>query len=150
MASIDVSSSRCPGYVVVALCGELDKTHAAWLAHALSAAAAPGSRVVVDPEGLAFIDCSGLSAMVSAWKQARQGGCDLWLAAPQQAVLRLLSLTDLTGLLPVVASVDQAADGDGRSPAPGWLARDQRDGEIPPGNGEVHRAVDDASPAGSR
>jgi len=41
---------------------------------ALSAAAAPGSRVVVDLEGLAFIDCGALSAMVSAWKQARQGG----------------------------------------------------------------------------
>jgi len=150
VASIDVSSSRCPGYVVVALCGELDKTHAAWLAGALSAAAAPGSRVIVDLEGLAFIDCSGLSAMVSAWKQARQAGGDLRLAAPQQPVLRLLSLTDLTGLLPVLASVDQAAIGDSRSPALRWLARDQADGEAPPGNGEVHRAADDASPAGSR
>ena len=109
MASIDVSSSRCPGYVVVALCGEIDKTHDASLVRALSAAAAPGSRVIVDLEGLAFIDCSGLSAMVSAWKQARQAGGDLLLAAPQQLVLRLLCLTDLTGLLPVFASVDQAS-----------------------------------------
>jgi anti-sigma B factor antagonist len=150
VASIDVSSSRFPGYVVVALYGELDKTHAAWLAGALSAAAAPGSRVIVDLERLAFIDCSGLSAMVSAWKQARQAGGDLRLAAPQQPVLRLLSLTDLTGLLPVLASVDQAANGDGRSPALRWLAPDQADGEAPPGNGEVHRAADDASPARSR
>ena len=150
MASIDVSSSRCPGYVVVALYGELDKTHAGWLARALSAAAAPGARVIVDLEGLAFIDCSALSAMVSAWKQARQAGGDLRLAAPQQLVLRLLSLTDVTGLLPVSAGVDQAANGNGRSPAPGWLAREQPDGETPPGNGEVHRAAHDASAAGSR
>jgi anti-sigma B factor antagonist len=150
VASIDVSSSRCPGYVVVALRGEIDKTHAAWLARALSAAAAPGSRVIVDLEGLAFIDCSGLSAMVSAWKQARQAGGELRLAAPQQLVLHLLSLTDLTGLLPVFASVDQAANGNGRPPAPRWLARDQADGETSPGNGEVHRAVDDAASAGSR
>jgi anti-anti-sigma factor len=108
---------------------------------ALSAAAAPGSRVIVDLEGLAFIDCSGLCAMVSAWNQARQAGGDLRLAAPQQLVLRLLSLTDLTGLLPVFASVDQATNGDGRSPAPGWLAREQADGEAPPGNGEVHRVA---------
>jgi anti-anti-sigma regulatory factor len=53
--------------------------------------------------------------MVSAWKQARQAGGDLRLAAPQEPVLRLLSLTDLTGLLPVLASVDQAA----LSPTPG-------------------------------
>jgi anti-sigma B factor antagonist len=120
VASIDVGSSRCPGYVVVALRGEIDKTHAAWLARAV----APGSRAIVDLEGLAFIDCSGLSAMVSAWKQARQAGGDLLLAAPEQLVLRLLCLTDLTGLLPVFASVDQAANGDGRSPAPLGMARD--------------------------
>jgi anti-sigma B factor antagonist len=141
VASIDVSSSRCPGHVVVALHGEIDKTHAGRLARALSAASAPGSRVIVDLEGLAFIDCSGLSVMVSAWKQARQAGGELRLAAPQQLVLRLLSLTDLTGLLPVFASVDQAANGNGRSPAPGWLAREQADGEAPPGNGEVHRVA---------
>jgi anti-sigma B factor antagonist len=150
-----VSSGRCPGYVVVALRGEIDKTHAAWLARALSVTAVSGSRVIVDLEGLAFIDCSGLSAMVSAWKQARQAGGELRRAAPEQLVLRLLSLTDLTGLLPVFASVDQAAsvdqvaNGDGRSPAPPWLAREQADGEAPPGNGEVHRAGDDASPEGA-
>ena len=62
------------------------------------------------------MDCSGLSAMVSASKQARQAGGDLLLAAPQQLVLRLLSLTDLTELLPVFTSVDQAANDGGRSP----------------------------------
>jgi anti-anti-sigma factor len=114
---------------------------------ALSAAAAPGSRVIVDLEGLAFIDCSGLSALVSAWKQARQAGGDLRLASPQQPVLRLLCLTDLTGLLPVLASVDQATNGNGRSPASPWLARDQADGG---GNSDVDPVLDDASPAGSR
>lgn len=74
----------------------------------------------------------------------------LLLAAPQQLVVRLLSLTDLTELLSVFASVDQAANDGGRSPALPWLARDQASGEAPPGNGEVHRARDHASPAASR
>jgi len=117
---------------------------------ALSAAVAPGSRVIVDLEALAFMDCSGLSALMSAWKQARQAGGDLLLAAPQQLVLRLLSLTDLTELLPVFASVDQAANDGGRPAALPGLARDQAGGEAPPGNGEVHRATDHPSPAGSR
>jgi len=77
-------------------------------------------------------------------------GRQLLLAAPQRLVLRLLSLTDLTGLLPVFASVDQAASDGGRSPALPGLARDQAGGEAPLGNGEVHRARDHASPAGSR
>jgi anti-anti-sigma factor len=136
--------------VVVALCGELDKTHAGWLARVLSAAVAPGSRVIVDLEGLAFIDCSCLPAVVSAWEQARQAGGDLVLAAPRGLVLRLLGLTGLTGLVPVLAGVDQAADGDGRSPALSWLAGDQVDGEAAAGDGEVPRAADDVSAAGSR
>jgi anti-anti-sigma regulatory factor len=48
MADIDVSSSRCAGYVVVALRGELDIRQATPLARALSAAAASGSPVIVD------------------------------------------------------------------------------------------------------
>ena len=149
MASIDVSSGRRAGYVVVALSGSLiSLMPSGW--RALSAAVAPGSRVIVDLEALAFMDCSGLSALMSAWKQARQAGGDLLLAAPQQLVLRLLSLTDLTELLPVFASVDQAANDGGRPAALPWLARDQAGGEAPPGNGEVHRARDHASPAESR
>jgi anti-sigma B factor antagonist len=150
VADIDVSASRCPGYVVVAPRGELDICDATPLARALSANAAAGTRIIVDLEPLAFLDCSGLSAMVSAWEQARQAGGDLRLAAPQQRVLRLLSLTDLTGLLPVFAGVDQAANGDGRSPAPRWLARERADGGASLGDGEVNPAADDAASAGSR
>jgi ABC-type transporter Mla MlaB component len=115
---------------------------------ALSGAAVSGSRVIVDLEGLAFLDCSGLSAVVSAWGQARQAGGELRLAAPGQLVLRLLCLTGVAGLLPVFASVDQAANGDGRFPAARWLAGGQADGAAPPGNGGVSRVGDDVSPAG--
>ena len=101
----------------------------------------------MDLERLAFIGCSGLSAVVSAWGQVRQAGGDLLLAAPEGLVLRLLSLTGLTGLLPVFASVDQAANGYGRSPAAPRLAGDQLDGT---GNSDVDTVLDDASPGGSR
>jgi anti-anti-sigma factor len=58
----------------LALRGELDNTHAAWLARALSAAAASGARIIVDLEGLAFIDCSAVDILVSASEQTRQAG----------------------------------------------------------------------------
>jgi hypothetical protein len=48
MADIDVSSSRCAGYVAVALRGELDIRQATPLARALSAAAASGPPVIVE------------------------------------------------------------------------------------------------------
>jgi len=133
MPYIDVSSSRCPGYVVVALRGELDICQATLLARTLSAAATSGSPVIVDLGGLTFTDCSALGALVSARKRALQAGGDLLLAAPAQLVLHLLSLTGLIDWLPVFASVDQAANGDGRPLAPGWLAREQAGGETAAG-----------------
>ena len=79
MASIALSSSLVPGHVVVVLRGELDITDAVRFARALSVPAASGSRVIVDLAGLAYMDCSGLSALVSASRRARSVGGDLAL-----------------------------------------------------------------------
>jgi anti-anti-sigma factor len=124
MGSIDLGSHISPGYVVVspgyvvvALRGELDVSDAAATERALAGAAAPRSRVIVDLAELTFIDCRCVYALASAWKQARQAGGDLLLAAPRGLVLRILSLTGLTDLLPVSASVEEAASGAGRGPA---------------------------------
>jgi anti-anti-sigma factor len=118
MGSIDLGSDVSPGYIVVALRGELDVSDAAGIERALAGAAAPRSRVIVDLAELTLIDCRCRYALVSAWKQARQAGGDLPLAAPRGQVLRILSLTGLIDLLPVFASVAEAASGDGRGPAP--------------------------------
>lgn len=149
-AVVDVSSSRCPGHVVVALRGELDVADATWLARALPRAAAPGSRIIVDLAGLTFMDCGSLSALVSARKQALQAGGDLLLAAPRGTVLRLLSLTDLDGALSVFASVGEAANGARRSPAPARLAAERADGAAPPGNAAVDPVGSGVSAAGSQ
>jgi anti-sigma B factor antagonist len=113
MPFTDASSTLCPGYVVVTLHGELDVTEAALVARALSAAAAPGSQIIVDLAGLAFMDCSARAAVTEVQQQARRAGGDLVLAAPQQLVARLLSLIDPARLLPVFAGVDEAANGIG-------------------------------------
>jgi anti-sigma B factor antagonist len=113
VADIDMSSSRCAGYVVVTLHGELDIGDATRFARALSAAAASGSPVIVDLAELALADCSSLGVLVYARQQALRAGGDLLLAAPEGPVLRLLSLTGLIGWLPVSASVEEAANGEG-------------------------------------
>jgi anti-sigma B factor antagonist len=141
MASVGVSSSPGPGHVVVVLHREPDVTDAMRFARALSVAAASGSRVIVDLAGPAFMDCSGLSALVSACRQARRAGGDLALAAPRRPVARLPSLTGVTRLLPVYASVAEAANSGGRAPAP--AGPEQADGE-------VNSAYGKASPAGPR
>jgi anti-anti-sigma factor len=84
---------------------ELDICDATRFVRALSVAAATGSRIIMNLAGLVFMNCSGRSALASAWEKARRAGGDMVLAAPQQPVARFLSLIDLTGLLPVYASV---------------------------------------------
>jgi anti-sigma B factor antagonist len=114
MFSVDLSTSECGGHVVVTLRGELDIVDAAGIAAALAAVAARKPEIVVDLAGLEFIDSSGVAALARGRKHARHAGGDLLLAAPQQQVLRVLTLTRLIDVFPVYASVDEAASSAGR------------------------------------
>jgi anti-sigma B factor antagonist len=102
MFSVDLSTRECDGHIVVALRGELD------IADAVSVAAR-NLGIIVDLAGLDFIDSSGVAALARGRKHARHAGGDLLLAAPQQQVLRVLTLTRLIEVFPVHASVAEAA-----------------------------------------
>ena len=109
MISVDLSTRECDGHVVVALRGELDVADAVSVAAALAAVAAREPEIIVDLAGLEFIDSSGVAALARGRKLARDAGGDLRLAAAQQQVLRVLTLTRLIDVFPVHASVDEAA-----------------------------------------
>jgi len=117
MAIVGFSTRECNGRLVVCLRGELDVAAAAKVAAALVQVAILARQVIVDLEGLEFIDSSGLAALVRARKHAQQVGGDLLLAAPQRQVLRVLEITRLTEVFPVHACVEDAAGFPGRSPA---------------------------------
>ncbi|WP_432794026.1 STAS domain-containing protein [Rhodococcus ruber] len=70
------------------------------------------TRVVVDLAATEFIDSSGLGALVSGLKAARQAGGDLRLASPTAQVRSVLSLTSLDRVLRTYDSADAAFDGD--------------------------------------
>jgi anti-sigma B factor antagonist len=116
MVSVELSTREGDGQVVVVLRGELDVTEAAQVAGSLAVVAASGRTVILDLEGLEFIDSSGLAALVHARRDARRAGFDLLLAAPQQQVLRMLSITRLIDVFGVHACVDEAAGVAGRIP----------------------------------
>jgi anti-sigma B factor antagonist len=109
------STGECGGHVVVTLHGELDVVEAASLAASLVAVAARGPEIIADLAGLEFMDSSGAAALVLARQEARRAGGDLLLAAPQEQVLRFLTLTGLAGVFLVLASVEEATVSSGRS-----------------------------------
>lgn len=116
MVNVELSAREGDGQVVVVLRGELDVTEAARVAASLAVVAASGRTVILDLEGLGFIDSSGLAALVRARRLARRAGFDLLLAAPQRQVLRMLAITRLIDVFAVHACVDEAAGIAGRIP----------------------------------
>lgn len=67
-------------------------------------------RLVVDLSGTEFIDSSGLGALISGLKTARQAGGDLRIAAPTRQVMTVLELTNLNRVLHSHESADGAFD----------------------------------------
>jgi anti-sigma B factor antagonist len=116
MDSVDLSARECDGQVIVVLRGVLDVANAASVAVALAAVAARERDIIIDLAGLEFIDSSGVAALARGRRQARNAGGELLLAAPQQQVLRVLTLTRLIDVFPVHASVAEAVGSAGHSP----------------------------------
>ncbi|GAB3085285.1 STAS domain-containing protein [Nocardioides zeae] len=106
MIEIDVSTER--GIAVVVPRGRLNMVAAKRLREALAEVVAGGThRIVVDLGETTFLDSSGLGALVSGLKAARQAGGDLRVARPTPEVLAVFQLTNIDKVLrprPDVAS----------------------------------------------
>ncbi|KGJ79670.1 anti-sigma factor antagonist [Cryobacterium roopkundense] len=88
------------GVAVVQVDGRLNMVTAPRLREVVSASVAKGDiRVVVDLSKVTFIDSSGLGALISGLKTARQAGGDLRIAAPNEQVRLVLQLTNMERVL---------------------------------------------------
>ncbi len=99
------------GVTVVSPEGRLNMVAAPDLREQLRALVQNGSsRVVVDLSDVESIDSSGLGALISGLKAARNAGGDLRIAAPNAQVVAVLELTNLNRVLNPQESADQAFD----------------------------------------
>ena len=100
------------GVTVVAPSGRLDVAGAPALKDAISEAARDGApRIVIDMEGVSFVDSTGLGSVIAALKQVRSREGELRLAAPNQQVRVVLELTTLDRVFPYYATVEEALTG---------------------------------------
>lgn len=96
---------------VLVLEGRLDLVTAGDLRRAVEQAVAGGrTRVVADLSAVAFIDSSGLGALIGGLKHARQAGGELRMAGATQQVLTVLKLTRLDRVLRPYVTVDEALE----------------------------------------
>jgi anti-anti-sigma factor len=64
--------------------------------------------LILDLQGIQYINSAGLGAIFALRKYAAQAGGTLVVARPSATVLRLLNTINLPTLIPVTASLDEA------------------------------------------
>ena len=111
MRSIDLELEASPvnAWMVLTVGGEVDLNTAPQLKERIGSLIEQGHhRILVDLEGVEFMDSTGLSALVSGVTRTGQANGELAVVCTRPQVLRLLALTGLDHVLKVHASVSEA------------------------------------------
>lgn len=105
---LEVDESRSP-HIVLAVKGEVDVYTAPRLRERLVELVSQGHRrVVVDLEGVEFLDSTGLGVLVGGLKRLRSHDGDLDLVCTQSRILKVFEITGLTKVFSIYDSVDAA------------------------------------------
>ena len=107
---LDVSERN--GYAVLAVSGEVDVATVPRLREQLHGLVAQGSnRIIVNLDGVDFLDSTGLGVLVGALKRVRSNEGDLYLVCTQPRIRKVFEVTGLTKVFSIHDSVDQAVAG---------------------------------------
>ncbi|HXB15617.1 MAG TPA: STAS domain-containing protein [Solirubrobacteraceae bacterium] len=103
-----IDSRREADRVVISLDGELDMANAPLLQRAIEAPDLKDTKtVVLDLQGLTFLDSTGLRIILSAREQCWRRGQEFAVTPGSQQVQRLLSVTGVGEHLRTLASADE-------------------------------------------
>jgi anti-sigma B factor antagonist len=103
--AIDVEQRE--GWEVVRVSGEIDIRTAPELRDVLAGVLdTGGAKVVVDLEGVEFLDSTALSVMVGAHKRLVRKGSGLVLVCTREPILRVLTVTGLSRVFTVHDALD--------------------------------------------
>ena len=104
-----VQVEEIDGWAIVRASGDLDLTTAPRLRERVVQVITEGQpRVVLDLDGVDFVDSTGLGVVVGLLKRTRSQGGDLRLVSTRTALRKVLELTTLDLALPLAASVEAA------------------------------------------
>ena len=96
------------GRVIITMEGELDMANAPGLQSAVeSRELADAGTVVLDLQGLTFLDSTGLRVILAAWERCRARGQEFAVTPGSAQVQRLLSITGVGEHLRTIASAGE-------------------------------------------
>jgi anti-sigma B factor antagonist len=94
---------------VVAVAGELDISTSPELRDRLvELGGGQATRLVIDLEGVEFLDSTGLGVLVGALKRMRSKEGELVLVCTNPRILKVFEITALTEVFTIVGSLDEA------------------------------------------
>ena len=97
------------GYAVLAVFGEVDVYTAPHFRERLIELVSEGKhRIVVDLEGVDFLDSTGLGVLVGGLKRLRSHDGDLLLVCTQSHILKVFEITGLTKVFSIYVTIDDA------------------------------------------
>jgi anti-sigma B factor antagonist len=100
---------KADSHAVVDVKGEIDVYTAPKLREKLIELVSEGSYdVVVNLEGVDFLDSTGLGVLVGALKRVKAHDGSLSLVCTQDKILKIFKITGLTKVFPIHASVEEA------------------------------------------
>ena len=103
------------GWAVLAVQGEVDVYTAPQFREQLIELVDQGRRsILVDLEGVEFLDSTGLGVLVGGLKRVRSHEGDLALVCTQRRILKVLEITGLTTVFTIYDTVDTAVGANGQ------------------------------------
>ena len=113
---LSVTTREEGGRTIVEVGGEIDVYSAPTLRDRLNALVADGHHhLVVDMQGVEFLDSTGLGVLVGGLKRVRTLNGSLQLVCSQERVLKVFRITGLTKVFAIHDSIEQALSNDTRA-----------------------------------
>jgi anti-sigma B factor antagonist len=106
---LSVTSRQEGDRTVISVSGEIDVYTAPSLRERLNELVASGHyNLVVDMEGVEFLDSTGLGVLVGGLKRVRSHDGTLRLVCAQEKILKVFRITGLTKVFPIHATLAEA------------------------------------------
>ena len=99
---LQIGVSEIAGARVLRLTGDLDSYTSDRLSTISKAWISGAKKIIVNLDGLEYIDSSGLSALVGIWVRARESGVQMVVSCQNPRIHRVLEITGLLNLFTLV------------------------------------------------
>ncbi|MDQ3661654.1 MAG: STAS domain-containing protein [Actinomycetota bacterium] len=110
---LGIEVRRLNSFAVVDVKGEVDVYTAPKLREQLIELVSEGSHdIVVNLEGVDFLDSTGLGVLVGALKRVKAHDGGLTLVCTQDKILKIFKITGLTKVFPIYNSVEDATSSE--------------------------------------